>query len=270
MELSVSNIAWDIAEEAAVADLLAARGVRKVDVAPGKYFEDPARASAAEIEAVRRWWADRGFQIIGLQALLFGTSGLNLFGDDGRMLERLGAICRVGGLLGAKALTFGSPRQRDRGDLDDAAALAEATAFFRRLGDAAAAQGVTVCLEPNPAMYGCNFMVRTAEAAAVVEAVAHPAIRLQLDVGALAANGEPPRETIEAVAHLIGHVHASEPGLVVLGDGGSPHAEAGAALRRALPGAPVTIEMAAAKDEPHLAAVARALDVAESAYGGVA
>lgn len=270
MDLSISNIAWDIAEEPAIAEIVVAAGLVCVDVAPGKYFDDPAAATEADAEAVRRWWSDRGVAIVGLQALLFGTSGLNLFTDDGTMLDRLAAQCRVGGLLGARAVTFGSPRQRDRTGLEDAQALAIATDFFRRLGDAAAGQGVVVCLEPNPAAYGCNFMVTTAEAAAVVEAVAHPAVRLQLDVGALGANREPAAETVAAWAPLIGHVHASEPGLAVLGDGGAPHAEAAAALRRARPDLTVTIEMAASADEPHAHAVRRAIALAQAAYGDAA
>ena len=51
---------------------------------------------------------------------------------------------------------------------------------------------------------------------------------------AIAANGEDATRTIEEHCALIGHVHASEPGLVVLGDGGAPHAAAGAALRAPL------------------------------------
>lgn len=266
MRLSVSNIAWDLAEEPAAADLLAAVGVDQVDVAPGKYFADPAQVSGADAERVRRWWADRGFSVVGMQSLLFGTSGLNLFSDDGAMLARLSALCRVGGLLGARALTFGSPKNRDRSGLDDGAARRIAVEFFRRLGDAAAQNGVLVCLEPNPVIYGCNFMTDTAETAEVVRSVDHPAIRLQLDVGAIAANREDPAQVIAAHAELIGHVHASEPGLVPLGDAGAPHAAAAAALRNARPELTVTVEMAPAAAEPHLQALARAVAVAKAAY----
>lgn len=270
MRLSVSNIAWDVAEEAEIADLLAAAGLRHVDVAPGKYFPDPAAAGASDAQRVRAWWADRGFAIVGMQALLFGVGGLNLFTDDGAMLDRLQRICRLGGDLGVRALTFGSPRQRDRTGLDDAEAERIAVDFFRRVGDAAEAAGVLFCLEPNPAMYGCNFMVRTDEAAAVVRKVDHPAVRLQLDVGAIAANGEAAADTIRAHAPLIGHIHASEPGLVTVGDAGAPHAEAGRALREVAAGSVVTLEMAASAHEPHGAAVARALEFARSAYGDAA
>ncbi|MFN4177320.1 sugar phosphate isomerase/epimerase family protein [Phenylobacterium sp.] len=271
MRLSVSNIAWDVDEDGAVADLLAAAGVTQVDLAPGKYFADPAAVSEADAERVRRWWADRGFGVAGMQSLLFGTTGLNLFSDSGgAMLARLAGVCRTGRLLGARALTFGSPKNRDRSGLDDDTVRRVAVDFFRRLGDAAAGEGVVVCLEANPVRYGCNFMTGTDEAAEMVRAVDHPAIRLQLDVGAIAVNGEDPGATIAAHAGLIGHIHASEPGLVPLGDGGAPHAAAAAALRRTRPELTVTVEMLTPGDEPALQAVGRAVAVARTAYGGAA
>lgn len=267
MELSVSNIAWNLEEEEDVAARLRALGVFRVDIAPGKYLPDPAAATAAQIDAVSALWQARGFTIEGMQALLFGADGLNLFADrDGAMLERLAAVCRIGGALGARKLTFGSPRMRDRTGLDDAATARIATDFFRRLGDVAAQHGVVVCLEPNPAAYGCNFLVTTHEAAAMVRQVAHPAIRLQLDVGAIAMNGEPVDETVRAVAPLIGHIHASEPMLAPVGTGPSPHAAVGEALRALRPELVVTIEMARPAGRSPGDAVEHAVRTARRAY----
>ena len=265
--LSVSNIAWAPDEEEAAAALLTRHGVTLVDLAPGRYFADPAAASDGAIAAVRGWWAERGLGIAGLQSLLFGTQGLNLFDDGhGEMFDRLAAVCRIGAGLGAAALTFGSPRQRDASGLDPAAARDLAAAFFRRLGDIAAREGVAVCLEPNAAVYGCNFMVTNPKTAAIVRAVDHPAIRMQLDIGNLALNGEAPAATIAAVAPLIGHIHVSEPMLAPLGTGASPHAAASAAIARHLPGRVMTIEMVRAAEEPALGAVERAIGFARATY----
>lgn len=267
MRISISNIAWNLEDEPAIARLLRDNGVDRVDVAPGKYFPDPFAATDADIVGIRQMWARRGFAIEGMQSLLFGTSGLNLFSDgDDRMLDRLDAICRIGGKLGARSLTFGSPRNRDRTGLSDADSLVIATRFFRRLGDRAQAAGVIVCLEPNPAIYHCNFMITTAEAADMVRRVDHPAIALQLDIGAIALNGEDPAATIASVASLIGHVHASEPELATLGDRGAPHADAGHALREVRPDCVVTIEMAPTPED-RMTAVARAVSKAQTAYG---
>ena len=267
--LSVSNIAWAPDEEEAAAAVLAAQGIAHVDLAPGRYFADPAAASDPEIAAVRAWWEERGLRIFGLQSLLFGTQGLNLFDDPNDvMLDRLSAVCRIAAGLGAKVLTFGSPRQRDRGQLDDAAVETIAIEFFTRLGDRAAEAGVAICLEPNAAVYGSTFMVTNPETAQIVRAIAHPSIPLQLDIGNLALNAEPPFATIAEVVPLVGHIHLSEPMLKPLGTGDAPHVEAATAIGELLAGRVMTIEMVRAEGEPPLAAVERAIGFARRVYEG--
>lgn len=269
MRLAISNIAWDISEDASVADLLGKFGVDAVDVAPGKYFPDPANAKDEDIAKVRRWWADHGIEITGMQALLFGTTGLNVFGESKSqeaMLDHLRAVCRIGAGLGATRLVFGSPKNRDRTGLSDAQALEQAVSFFRRLGNTAQEHGVIVCLEPNPTRYGANFMTTSAETAHVVAAVGHEAIRMQFDTGALTINGESPEAVLECSSRLIGHVHASEPDLVPLSDGGTDHQLMHRALSQHLPEHLVSIEMVATKEEPHLQSIERALVCAVECY----
>lgn len=269
MRIAISNLAWDPDEDDAIAALLAAQGIDAIDVAPGKYFPDPATTTAGDVECVRRAWEARGMDVTGMQALLFGTQGLNLFGtQDVRevMLAHLRAVCRIGAGLGARHLVFGSPRNRDRSGLDDAATEAVARDFFLRLGDIAASHGVCICLEPNPPRYGANFMTDSASTAAIVRTVDHPAIRMQCDTGAMAINGEDPAIVIASHASLIAHAHASEPGLVPLGDAGTDHAPYAQALASHRPDVVVCIEMLATADEPHAGAVARAVGVAVSHY----
>lgn len=269
MRLAISNIAWDIAEDTSVAKLLGKFGVDAIDVAPGKYFPDPANAKDEDIANVRRWWAGYEIEITGMQALLFGTTGLNVFGDSKSqqaMLEHLRAVCRIGAGLGATRLVFGSPKNRDRSGLSDAQALEQAVSFFRRLGNTAQEHGVIVCLEPNPTQYGANFMTTSAETAHVVAAVGHEAIRMQFDTGALTINGESPEAVLECSSRLIGHVHASEPDLVPSGDGGTDHQLMHRALSQHLPEHLVSIEMVATKEEPHLQSIERALVCAVECY----
>lgn len=271
MRIAISNIAWDVCEDEQVAALLNKYGVDAIDVAPGKYFPDPKNANPGEIARVREWWRRHGIEITGMQALLFGTTGLNLFGSQDTqtdMLEHLEAVCRIGAGLGAKKLVFGSPKNRDCSALSDEEARDVAIRFFRRLGDIASRHGVVICLEPNPPCYGANFMTNSADTASIVVAVCHPAIRMQLDTGALAINGEEAARVIKKYAVLIGHVHASEPDLVTLGDGGADHASAGSQLSERLPNQVVTIEMLPAKVGTNIAAIERALVVAIRHYRG--
>lgn len=269
MRLAISNIAWDVNEDAAIAELLQRYSVNAIDIAPGKYFPEPTHTSAREIAELKRWWAERGFEITGMQALLFGTTGLNVFGtaeSQNAMLQHLTGVCRIGSGLGATRLVFGSPKNRDRAGVNDENAMDTAETFFRRLGDVAHSYGVTVCLEPNPACYGANFMTTSAETAGVVCRVAHPAIKMQLDTGALTINNEDVVTILESTASLIGHIHGSEPNLLPLGDGGTDHAKVAAALALHLPQHIVAIEMLATQNEPHLTSVERAVQTAVRHY----
>lgn len=269
MRLAISNIAWDVSEDEDVAHLLKKFSVDAIDVAPGKYFPDPTKTTKDDIVKVKDWWSDRGIEITGMQSLLFGTVGLNVFGTPDvkdALLEQLAAICRIGAGLGATRLVFGSPKNRDRSGLSDERALDEAVTFFRRLGDTALKEGVTVCLEPNPTTYGANFMTTSAETAHVVRSINHSAIQMQLDTGALTINGELIEKVLSENGDLIGHIHASEPNLLPLGDSGTNHSSIHKVINRYLSNHIVTIEMVATKDEPHLIAIERALTYMSSHY----
>lgn len=269
MRLAISNIAWDVVEDENIAALLKRYGVDAIDVAPGKYFPDPVAATSRQIADVRDAWTARGIDITGMQALLFGTTGLNVFGSaesQSALLTHLAAICRIGAGLGATRVVFGSPKNRDRSGLNDQEALDIAIPFFRQLGDIAQAAGVIICLEPNPTCYGANFMTSSAETAQVVKCVAHPAIQMQLDTGALTINRENALVVLHDCAALIGHVHASEPDLLPLGDGGTEHEQMATALSQYLPTHVVSIEMVATKDESHVVSIERALQVATQHY----
>ncbi|MGP8259829.1 MAG: sugar phosphate isomerase/epimerase family protein [Acidobacteriaceae bacterium] len=273
MRIAISNLAWGVDQDQQIAELLHAYGVFAIDVVPGKYFSNIARACASEVVAVRRWWNDRGIEITGMQSLLYGSFGLNIFGEadvQQAMLSHLEEVCRIGRILGATRLVFGSPRNRDRSALSDEATQTVADAFFRRLGDIAAGYGVLICLEPNPSCYGANFMTNGTETAEVVRSVAHPAIRMQFDTGALTINGENPAETLQQCAELVGHIHLSEPGLLPLGDSDTDHAAIAEALARHLPGHVATIEMMATGGEAHEISIARAVETALHYYSRLA
>ena len=270
MRIAISNIAWDTHEDEAVAALLQRHGIDAIDVAPTKYFSKPAEARTDDVQAVREWWAQRGVEITGMQSLLFGTQGLNLFGPpdvQDAMLMHLEHVCRIGAGLGARRLVFGSPRNRDRGGLSDDQCRSMATDFLRRLGDIACTHDVLICLEPNPERYGANFMTTAEETAAVVRHVAHPGIAMQFDTGALTISNESAATVLEAHAPLIGHVHLSDPDLVPLGIGDTNHASLAPLLRRHLPHHVLTIEMLTPEGEQRLAAIDAAVGYAVRVYG---
>lgn len=269
MRLSISNIAWDVEYDNTIAELLQRYGIDAIDVAPGKYFPDPVQTNDVEIMEVKNWWAEKGIEIIGMQALLFGTTGLNVFASQDiqqAMLNRLEAVCRVSAGLGATRLVFGSPKNRDLTGLSNYEALSVATSFFRQLGDIAESYGVIICLEPNPTCYGANFMTTSEETANVVRSIAHPTIKMQLDTGALAINNEDVDVVLKEHADIIGHIHASERNLIPLCDGTLDHESFARSFRQYLPEHPVTIEMLTNNSESTIQAIEHSLKRACLAY----
>jgi len=98
MRIAISNIAWDIDEDENISRILSQYAIDAVDVAPGKYFHDPLHAKDQDIAKIKKWWFERGIEITGMQALLFGRSDLNIFSSAtvrNCMLEYLSAICRI-------------------------------------------------------------------------------------------------------------------------------------------------------------------------------
>jgi D-psicose/D-tagatose/L-ribulose 3-epimerase len=266
MRLAISNIAWDPHEDDGVALLLARYQLDAIDVAPTKYFPNPREASDELIKSCRLWWQEKGISITGMQSLLFGTEGLNLFGAkiiQQNMLEHLRAICRIAQGLGATRLVFGSPKNRDLSSIAADEVIPMAVHFFKQLGEIALEYGVVICLEPNPVCYGANFMTHLEETVQIAKQVAHPAIAVQCDLGSMIINQEDPMELLAQYAPYIGHVHLSEPQLVALGDHKtSDHRHHYQALSRYLPQLVWSIEMLCRQDEPGLVAIERALKTA--------
>lgn len=244
MRISISNIAWEKDEEPEIAELLQRLGVTAVDVAPSKYFQNMSSASDSDISNVRHWWNERGISVYGMQSLLYGTKGLNVFGDSDsqeRLLAHLGHVCRIAEGLGAKRLVFGSPKNRDRSGLSDKEAEDIALRFFSRLGDIAQSHGVVITLEPNPVCYGTNWVTTTKEAYAFVKGLGNPGIAMQLDTGTVTTNSEDTAEFSE-VKDAVGHVHLSEPKLLPLCLAPLEHNDVFRAAAGIAPGT-VTIEM---------------------------
>lgn len=279
MRLCVSNIAWKADEAGAAAALLAGRGVRFVEAAPTLLLPSGYAAAPEEAAQVKAWWEARGLGIGAFQALLFGLPELTLFGDEAGRAALAAHLQRVAGLAGQLAalpndrpgptpLVFGSPRNRLRGALSEAEALAVVAPFLHRLGERLAPHGACLCLEPLGEAWGCDFARTLREAADIARAADHPAIGVNVDLGSLTSGHEEARAALAHAAPFVRHVHVSEPGLAPVPAPGTNHAAFAAALRDSGWDGLVSIEMRRAEDDP-LGAVARAVDfVAETYLGG--
>lgn len=264
--LGVSNLAWAPGETAAALGLLARLGAEGVEAAPTR-IADWDRLDAAAARSYRAEVEDAGLRVCSLQAILFGRPDVQLLADATAfeaLAEHMRQVAEVAEALGAGVAVLGAPRNRTRGALPPAAAEALAAERLRVLGGIAAPAGLVIGLEPVPARYGADFMVRAAEVRRVVAAADHPAVRTHLDCACVSLGGDDIGTEVAATGAGLAHYHAAEPDIGPFDAPAPMHGEAAAALDGIGYGGWVVVEM---REQPSgLQAVERAVRFAAQTY----
>lgn len=209
MRYAASNIAWTVQDDPLLYEALAEYGFEGLEIAPTRLFPDkPYEQLGEAARFADELKARYGLRVVSMQSILFGRDEA-LFGTDQERDNLLGYLreaVEFAAVLSCRNLVFGSPKNRVIGSSDPEVAVR----FFREVGNYAASRGVVVALEPNPAIYGTDFLNTTAQAADFVRRVGSPGIGLNFDFGTFLHNGEDLSEW-EALAPLVHHVHISEP-----------------------------------------------------------
>ena len=215
MRLAFSNIAWKPHDDASILSLLKDRGIGGIEVAPTRVWPEWDGATPGAAERYGRRLRSLGFEVPALQAVLFGRPDAQLFdgGDGSAFVAHLTRVAELAEALGAGAVVWGAPRQRDRGTLSIEEARDRASGILYRLAVIFAARGSCLCVEPNPRRYACNFIVNAEEGAELVRCVDHPGFALHLDAAAMFLESDRLEQVWFRVGHLVRHFHISEPDL---------------------------------------------------------
>ena len=195
----------------------AALGYDGIELAPFTIGDDPTRLTGAQIAEVRRAATDAGIAITGLHWLLKAPAGLSITSADVAVRERtvavMRAMCGLCAELGGKILVHGSPDQRVLMPGDEENSRKRGIECFAAAADAAAAAGVTYCIEPL-ARNQTAFINTVADAVAIVRQVDNPALRTMIDCSAA---GQAESEPVDALIRrwlptgLIAHMHFNDP-----------------------------------------------------------
>lgn len=269
-ELAVSNIAWTNSEEHEVAKKLQELGVKRVEIAPTKRWEDPTKATPEEIREYIEWWAQFDIEVTAFQSMLFARPDLKIFENESLRDETkqyLADFLRLAGDMGAKRLVFGSPKNRQRGGLSEMEADVVAIDFFAELGDVAAQHNTMLCIEPNAPQYNCDYITTAAEGAALVRQIGSRGIGLHLDTACMALAGDDLEESIRANADILEHFHVSAPMLDRVYDRDDVNYSAAAqALRDINYNKVISIEMRPGEEGENVARVEEAVRFVQSHF----
>ena len=226
MKLAISNIAWPLDTDAAVADALVDLGVTGIEVGQprcgrtrSKQATRPstntaASGSRAASPSSRASPVVRPFRLNAVRRRRDTGTHLHL------PLRHRARLCPARG----EALVFGSPKNRRIGNR---ACDGRASRSGRVLRPARGGRGLTWYVRrarSEPAGVRWDFITDAGQAAGLVMMVNHPGFRLHLDSACMTLAGDDPDEVIPVAAPLLAHFHASEPQLAPLSTGGIDHA----------------------------------------------
>ena len=216
----------------------AALGYEGLEVAPFTLADDPRRLTSTDAARLQATAAAHGLAISSLHWLLVQPEGLSLSTPDAALHARtvgfLKHLVDFAAACGAQVLVHGSPRQRSPAPGQSAAdALARTEAGWAQLATHAHSAGVVYCIEPlSPTE--TPVLNTLAEAVAVVDRIASPALRTMLDMSAASLS-----ETTDPAVLLnryvasghIAHVQLNDRNRRGPGQGDTPQAPAIRALR---------------------------------------
>ncbi len=235
MKFAVSNIGLKAFDHLGDLEKLKKMGFEGLEVALSRAFiGDWNSPNLIQIEDYRRGIEANGLSIVGLHSLFWDRPRYTMFGDTHvkaktiDFLVKLSAICRD---LGGKTLIYGSQTARTKGQRTMKEANTEAADFFDALCKRVEGHGTCFCIEPLETDVS-DYVHSVLESQAIVKAVNHSALKVQIDAKAMALADEVQLEVFKSVRNDLVHVHVNEPGLDSLGSTGLVnHAKIGACLK---------------------------------------
>ena len=114
-----------------------------------------------------------------------------------------------------KVLIFGSPLNRFIKNKNKNNNLI-AKNFFNEFSKQIEQTDITLCIEPNPKEYGCNFLTNTIECIDFVKELNLPNVKTNLDLSAVQINNENLLDVVKYGEKYFGYVHISDPYLTPL------------------------------------------------------
>ena len=216
MRLCISNIAWGVDHDDEMYQICQNMGYSGIEIAPTRIFpENPYE----HIREAKIWASglneEYDIDVISIQSFWYGRKE-HIFGGEKERQQLIEyskkAFC-FAKAVGAGIVVFGCPKNRDGFTKDMVYNCKVAMDFFGKLAEIASECQVTVALEPNPDIYGTDFLNTLDQTVRFIENIGLQSLRLNLDFGAMIYNNEN-FTLLRGKENLIAHVHISEPGLL--------------------------------------------------------
>ncbi len=212
MKLAVSNIGFPKDAEPSIYDFLAQNGFSGLEIAPTRLYPENPYDHAKDFSVFAKdLKKNYGLTICSMQSIWYGVSG-NIFSSDERdsLIDYTKRAIDFAAAGGCENLVFGCPKNRNMAENDTPE---NADEFFISVAEYAKKNGCFIALEPNPSIYGTNFINTTKQALDYCARIKNPGLKVNIDFGTIVNNEENPADIFGDLS-LISHIHISEPYLI--------------------------------------------------------
>lgn len=215
MKLSISNIAWTSDFDKEIYQTLFQNQFKGIEIAPTRIIpENPYKNILTAKKISQELSKKYSLKISSMQSILFGRSE-KLFGSEEEyksLMDYIKQAINFAKGIGCHNLVFGSPKNRIITN-DDQYPIA--INFFSELGNYAIQNNTILSIEPNPTIYGTNFINTTEQALQLVKDVNNKGFMVNIDLGTIIQNNENIDQIIDNI-DLVNHIHISEPNLEII------------------------------------------------------
>ena len=212
MKFSISNIAWDAKDDEVIYDYLSHRNFAGLEIAPTRLWNAPYENSERAKKWAEELYNRYKLEISSMQSIWYGRTEAicNSEEEKNALLDYTFKAILFAEKIKCKNLVFGCPKNRCIQSDKDVTIIAD---FLAEVGQYANKHNTCFSIEPNPTIYGTNFVNTTRQAINLCRQINNPGIRVNYDFGTVIENNEDIKECLDNI-DIVNHIHISEPYLV--------------------------------------------------------
>lgn len=209
MKITISNIAWNEDSDIQMLSFLQEQKIQGLEIAPTRLIASEPYSDLERVVQCKKQISDQyQLQVVSMQSICYGRNEAIFNSVEERItLQRyMEKAIDFASVLGCRNLVFGSPKNR----IIQSGQEAIARDYFSELGRYANDKKTVFAIEPNPEIYGTNFITSTKEAFEFVKSCDTTGLEVNVDLGTIINNKESLNILADNIA-LVSHVHISEP-----------------------------------------------------------
>lgn len=217
VKLSISNIAWSDKYDKEMYQFLYKNQIEGIEIAPTRIFsENPYDKLKEAKEFAKHLKEEYNLEISSMQSIWFGRKE-NIFNsteERKNLIEYTKKAIDFASEIKCNNLVFGCPKNRNIEERDICVEKIS-NEFFKEISEYAEKRGTIIAIEPNPTIYGTNFINTTHEAFELAQKINSKGLKVNVDIGTVIQNKENIFELVNNIK-FINHIHISEPNLEII------------------------------------------------------